>query len=141
MGFARSLTKIWAPLIAGPVAIGLVLRLTEVRRGSQWVGLGLAVMGVVGVVWSRWTLGSAFAVAPEARQLVTDGIYCKLRNPIYVFGNIFIAGLILLYGDRRLWLLLAVIVVVQVVRARREARVLEEKFGEAYRSYRQRTWF
>lgn len=40
-----------------------------------------------------------------------------------------------------LWILLAVVVVIQVVRAQREARVLEAKFGEDYRAYRSRTWF
>jgi protein-S-isoprenylcysteine O-methyltransferase Ste14 len=30
---------------------------------------------------------------------------------------------------------------VQTIRARREARVLEAAFGEAYREYRKKTWF
>jgi protein-S-isoprenylcysteine O-methyltransferase Ste14 len=40
------------------------------------------------------------------------------------------------------WLLLALIIVipVQIVRARREAEVLEATFGEEYRRYRQQTW-
>jgi protein-S-isoprenylcysteine O-methyltransferase Ste14 len=29
----------------------------------------------------------------------------------------------------------------QVVRAGREAKVLEARFGDAYRAYRARTWF
>jgi protein-S-isoprenylcysteine O-methyltransferase Ste14 len=29
----------------------------------------------------------------------------------------------------------------QIVRARREAQVLDAKFGEAYRRYRERKWF
>jgi protein-S-isoprenylcysteine O-methyltransferase Ste14 len=35
----------------------------------------------------------------------------------------------------------AAMVPLQVVRARREARALEAKFGNAYREYRQGTWF
>jgi protein-S-isoprenylcysteine O-methyltransferase Ste14 len=38
-------------------------------------------------------------------------------------------------------LALLVIIPVQILRARRESRVLEEKFGEEYREYRRRTWF
>jgi protein-S-isoprenylcysteine O-methyltransferase Ste14 len=34
-----------------------------------------------------------------------------------------------------------VLIPMQIVRARKEARVLEEKFGEEYRAYRARTWF
>ena len=33
------------------------------------------------------------------------------------------------------------VIPVQIFRARREARVLEEKFGEEYRVYRRGTWF
>jgi protein-S-isoprenylcysteine O-methyltransferase Ste14 len=40
-----------------------------------------------------------------------------------------------------MWLFLLAIVVIQTVRARKEARVLESKFGDDYRSYRSRTWF
>jgi protein-S-isoprenylcysteine O-methyltransferase Ste14 len=36
---------------------------------------------------------------------------------------------------------LLVLVPMQIIRARREAAVLEAKFGDAYREYRQRTWF
>jgi protein-S-isoprenylcysteine O-methyltransferase Ste14 len=31
--------------------------------------------------------------------------------------------------------------VMQIVRARREASVLETAFGDAYREYRRKTWF
>jgi protein-S-isoprenylcysteine O-methyltransferase Ste14 len=34
-----------------------------------------------------------------------------------------------------------VLIPVQIIRARREAAVLEAKFGDAYREYRKRTWF
>ena len=37
--------------------------------------------------------------------------------------------------------LFAVMIPVQIMRAGKEARVLEEKFGEEYREYRRRTWF
>ena len=39
------------------------------------------------------------------------------------------------------FLFLLVVIPMQIFRARREARVLEEKFGEEYREYRRRTWF
>jgi protein-S-isoprenylcysteine O-methyltransferase Ste14 len=38
-------------------------------------------------------------------------------------------------------LFLLVVAPLQAMRARKEARVLEEKFGDAYREYRARTWF
>ena len=40
-----------------------------------------------------------------------------------------------------LLIVLLVLVSMQIIRARREAAVLEAKFGDAYREYRKRTWF
>ena len=74
-------------------------------------------------------------------MLVTRGIYSRVRNPIYVSGAIFIAGLVLIMRVPWLWLALVVVVIVQVFRARQETRVLEAKFGDEYRRYRKQTWF
>jgi protein-S-isoprenylcysteine O-methyltransferase Ste14 len=74
---------------------------------------------------------------------VTTGIYSRIRNPIYVSGMIFLIGLIVMVRRIASGLVLLIIIVVpmQIIRARREARVLEAKFGDAYRQYRSRTWF
>jgi protein-S-isoprenylcysteine O-methyltransferase Ste14 len=58
-----------------------------------------------------------------------------------VFGTAAIAGFVLVLHQTIGWLVLLAIVVLQVVRARREARVLEAAFGDAYREYRSKTWF
>jgi hypothetical protein len=50
-------------------------------------------------------------------------------------------GFVLVFHRPVLWLLVAAIIVMQTVRARREARVLEAAFGDAYRDYRRKTWF
>jgi len=130
------------PLVAGVVAVWVLLRQGPPGLAPvQWFGVVLSLLGLAGVTVSRWTLGSSFSITPQARHLVTRGIYSRLRNPIYVSGNIFIAGLILIARKPFLWIALGALVVVQVIRARKEARVLEAKFGDEYRRYRQRTWF
>lgn len=104
-------------------------------------GLILAVVGFVLWTVARFQLGNSFAVTAQARQLVTGGLYSKIRNPIYVFGSCVIAGTILVLGHP-IWLLIFVLIVpLQLWRARKESRVLEEKFGETYRTYRAGTWF
>jgi protein-S-isoprenylcysteine O-methyltransferase Ste14 len=107
----------------------------------RWIGLLLALIGLAGVILSRYTLGRSFSIVPKATALVTSGIYSRLRNPIYVSGEIFLTGMMLILGRPELLVVLLGLIPVQVMRARREAAVLEERFGDAYREYRKRTWF
>jgi protein-S-isoprenylcysteine O-methyltransferase Ste14 len=93
------------------------------------------------VIISRYTLGRSFSIVPKATALVTSGVYSRIRNPIYVFGEIFLIGVALLLERPKLLLIMLVLIPVQVLRARREAAVLEAKFGDSYREYRKRTWF
>lgn len=90
---------------------------------------------------ARIQIGGAFAVKPKAKALVTRGIYSRIRNPIYLFSGLWLAGLLLALGKPSWLAILLVLALVQTVRARKEARVLEERFGEQYRQYRRETWF
>src|SRR5262244_4011957 len=75
--------------------------------------------------WTPTRIAGAFPVRPKAQQLVTHGLYSRIRNPIYFFGAITIAGLFL-YIDRPLGLsFLVVVVPLQIYRAREEAKILE----------------
>ena len=58
-----------------------------------------------------------------------------------MFGLVGIAGLFLVLGQPIGLLLVVFLIPVQWIRTRKEAQVLEEKFGEAYREYRRHTWF
>lgn len=127
---------------AAAIALLLVLlRLPGPWDTARWVGFILVVLGLTLVFTARFQLGKSFSVTPQARVLVSHGLYGKVRNPIYVFGTLVIVGSILLFHRPMLWIVLAVVIPVQILRARKEARVLEEKFGEAYREYRRTTWF
>jgi protein-S-isoprenylcysteine O-methyltransferase Ste14 len=92
-------------------------------------------------VLARWQLGSSFSVKAKANRLVTTGLYSRLRNPIYLFGGLFIVGLSLFLSPWSPLVVALVIVPMQVMRARREERVLAEAFGEEYERYKSNTWF
>jgi protein-S-isoprenylcysteine O-methyltransferase Ste14 len=105
--------------------------------------IALSLSAVCTVLWvvARWQLGSAFAVGPDAQTLVTRGLYSKIRHPVYVFGTLaFLFVVLALQGWFALVIWVAVIAI-QVRRARLEERVLLEKFGEQYTTYRNKTWF
>jgi protein-S-isoprenylcysteine O-methyltransferase Ste14 len=104
-------------------------------------GLCLLIVGFILWTVARFQLGASFTVKAEARQLVTRGLYSKIRNPIYVFGSCVMAGGILVFG-KPVWLLIFVLVIpLQIWRTGKESAVLEAAFGEEYRKYRAGTWF
>ena len=115
-------------------------------RGMPWtpsriLGICIAAPSLVLLVIARLQLGGAFSVKAKASFLVTTGLYSRIRNPIYVFAGLTILGVIIFVGQP-LWLLcFAVLIPLQVFRSRKEAQVLEEKFGAAYGEYKKKTWF
>ncbi len=129
-------------MVAGLGAIATIFRSSLGPHGlARWIGLLLGLIGLAGVILSRYTLGRSFSIAPKATALVTSGIYSRISNPIYVSGVILVAGVALMVQRVELLALLLVLIPVQLIRAGREAAVLEAKFGDAYREYRKRTWF
>jgi protein-S-isoprenylcysteine O-methyltransferase Ste14 len=126
------------------VAFVVVLALNAGRVAwtpVKLVGGVIAAVGVVGLVAARVQLGASFSVRAKATKLVTTGVYSRIRNPIYVFGELFLLGLSLVLGNWLLLLVGAALVPMQVARARREEQVLREAFGEEYVRYKAGTWF
>jgi protein-S-isoprenylcysteine O-methyltransferase Ste14 len=105
------------------------------------VGGVMAAAGVVLLIVARLQLGAAFSVQAKARKLVTTGLYSRIRNPIYVFSAMFLLGVVIVLERWLLLLPIAALVLLQVVRAWREARVLAAAFGEEYARYKAGTWF
>jgi protein-S-isoprenylcysteine O-methyltransferase Ste14 len=117
-----------------------------VLRHESWTPLRIAgaIIAVVGygfVVTARLQLGKSFAVTPQAKGLVTHGLYSRIRNPIYVFVDLTFFGLIFVVRLPWLLLLLALWAIAQTRQAGRESKVLYEKFGQTYLDYRKRSWF
>lgn len=68
--------------------------------------------------------------------LVTDGLYARLRNPMYVGLGLAMAGLAFVFGSD--WLLLLLVPAALVLHygvVLREERYLARKFGEPYVDY------
>jgi protein-S-isoprenylcysteine O-methyltransferase Ste14 len=111
------------------------------RTPLAYAAMGLSLGCVVLWFIARRQLGDAFAVTAQARHLVTQGLYSKIRHPVYVFGTLaflFVVLAMLGWGALVWW---AVVIAIQISRIRREERVLSQAFGEAYKAYRKRTWF
>jgi protein-S-isoprenylcysteine O-methyltransferase Ste14 len=123
------------PAVVVPMVVLLLYLFVPGLKERPWTGLRiagalLAVVGYSAFVTARLQLGKSFAVTPQAKELVTLGLY-------YVM----IFGLILALHLYWLFVLFPLLVVLHAYRAHREAKVLQEKFGQAYLDYRSKTWF
>ncbi len=138
--------KIPIPAIAIPIVTLLLYLFVPGVRERPWTALRiagamLAVTGYVGLLVARYQLGKSFAVSPQAKELVTHGLYSRVRNPIYVFVGVMWLGLILALSLYWLFVPYVLLLILQVFRVGKEAKVLREKFGQAYLDYREQTWF
>lgn len=106
----------------------------------MWIGMALAFGGFTLWLIARLQLGNAFSLKALAGTLVTTGLYARFRHPIYLFGFMAYAGVILIWGKWIPFACFLLIYLVEIIRLRKEERVLEQAFGEQYRQYKTRTW-
>ena len=107
-----------------------------------YTGLAIGTVGVVLWILSMFTLGPSLAVLPGADRLVTRGVYRYMRHPIYVGIVLTLSGLFLACGSLICLLyVLAVIIPLNIFRARAEEKTLHQQLGNAYQQYRANTFF
>ncbi|MBN1139370.1 MAG: hypothetical protein JXM73_22525 [Anaerolineae bacterium] len=105
----------------------LMASMTGIRAMSfiAEIGMFVQLFGLMGMIWSVFSLGASLGIAPADRGLVTSGSYRRVRHPMYTFEIVFCLG----YWLANLtWLNVAVwvlLVAVQVIRALREEQAIE----------------
>ncbi len=103
--------------------------------------LALAIWLLSRVAWNLGKFWSPTLLLKENHQLVTKGIYRRIRHPMYLSLLVFSAGNALalpnyVAGPAFLVAMLAII----VFRLGAEERMLVEEFGEQYEDYRKRSY-
>jgi protein-S-isoprenylcysteine O-methyltransferase Ste14 len=106
-----------------------------------FIGLLIMIPSLVFFTIARFQLGNSFEVSAKANQLVTKGIYHKIRHPVYLFGLFYVLGIIIFIQFFYLLIVWLGLIMMQMKRIRKEERVLEEKFGQQYLEYKAQTWF
>ncbi len=109
-------------------------------RFASWLGLGVAVAGIVLVAVAQHQMGASFRIGidDEETTLVKDGLFAIVRNPIFtglvvLLGGMFVA--VPCSWSLGLWIFAAVVVSRQT---RLEEHHLLVQHGDAYRSYASR---
>jgi len=129
-------------LLGGTIVAALAVVATTADQNARLaIGLLVGLPSLVLTIIGRVQLGKSFSVMPEARALVTTGLYSRLQHPMYVFLALFLAALIVVLGWSILIILWGALVIAQVIQARREEKVLAASCGADYEAYQRRTWF
>ena len=114
---------------------------------ARLVGYGLGAAGIALAAWALVTLyraGTTVRPNQGAARLVTDGPFRYRRNPIYMGDVLILLGLAQL--TRNIWFaILAPVFALAVYKLAilPEERHLEQRFGQTYLDYKERTrrWF
>jgi protein-S-isoprenylcysteine O-methyltransferase Ste14 len=114
---------------------------------ARLIGYGLGVAGIALMAWGLVTLaraGTTMMPNKGADRLVTGGPFRYRRHPVYLGEVLILLGLAQV--TLNIWLaILAPVFALAVYKLaiEREERHLEERFGQAYLDYKERTraWF
>ena len=118
-------------------SLTLLLLLLPRAQPNPWLdaaSTGLILAGNVACMLALLSLGRSLSILPEARQLVTDGAYRRIRHPLYLAEEIAMIGVFLQYRSWLAAILLIVHAAVQLMRIHWEERVLTQAFPE-YKAY------
>ena len=109
----------------------------------RWLGLAMCAIGTVVRLLALRALGpwfSAYVTLQPGHRLVREGIYRRLRHPLYLSLAIGTSGMALvLKSVLALPILLLAIVFIQD-RIRKEERLLAKRFGVAFEEYCRASW-
>jgi protein-S-isoprenylcysteine O-methyltransferase Ste14 len=110
---------------------------------APWCGAALMVAGLWLFYRAHADLGRNWSVTLELRerhQLITSGVYRRIRHPMYASIFLFsIAQGLLLANWLAGWGALVTFAVLYLIRTPREERMMCEAFGDQYRAYMRHT--
>ncbi len=108
-----------------------------------FLGLLFSLSGIV-IWWAgKITLGDNFydvLAVPNAKRLVTKGIYSKLSHPIYLGMLLTSIGWSLIINVLVLYFVVLGIDIFLMVKMQLENKFLLKKFGKEYLKYKKRCW-
>jgi len=138
-------------VILFPVVLFTIWSIPSVRESAQRfdpayaetffiLGVALGLIGATLSIVALWSLRRSFSLMAEVRELVTTGMYSRIRHPLYMSELIHMTGIAFLAGTPvALWLMFLGLGI-QVVRAKIEESKLQRVLPE-YAVYKRQTGF
>jgi protein-S-isoprenylcysteine O-methyltransferase Ste14 len=106
------------------------------------MGLFIAAIGLVIACWSRYLLGKNWSLSvqkKENHELIQTGFYSVVRHPIYTGVLLIFTGNVIIVGDYRGFISLAIVFYSFWFKLKKEENVLIELFGKSYLDYQKKT--
>ena len=134
----------WSPKVMallGGLLTYVLLLTPRAPADPVWDSLStlLLLIGSTASILVVTDLGRSFSIMPEARKLVTSGLYRRIRHPLYLAEEIATLGFALQF---RSWMTLPILAIhfyFQIRRMDWEEGILAKAFPE-YAEYKQRTY-
>ena len=107
-------------------------------------GFVLTLAGLALAVWARVRLGRFWSdkvVLKVDHQLIREGPYAFVRHPIYSGVLLAVAGTALVVNQWRAAIAFFVLCTTYLIKAKKEERLLANKFGEQFRDHQRHTGF
>ena len=117
-------------------------RFLPISYAVMSAGFAVTLIGLGVTAWARVHLGQYWSdkvVIQSEHRLIRTGPYARVRHPIYFGVLLGIAGTALVVGEWRALAALLLMSINYTVKAKKEDRILFERFGEEFLSYRQNT--
>jgi len=107
----------------------LAFRPHEMGQALTVLGAVVKVLGLVGLLWSVYSLGKSIGIGPADRGLIQHGPYRYIRHPMYSFQILFSLGYCLANPSLLNFAGLAALCAIQYGRATREERIVSSYTG------------
>jgi protein-S-isoprenylcysteine O-methyltransferase Ste14 len=132
---AERAVKLLLLLTVVGLGVTTALALDDGAAPGQWhapdavraAGLALAVLGIAGTLWAQVAMGTDWRIGMDHEtptNLVTDGPFRWVRNPIYTAMVVFVAGIALALPS----VLTALLVLATAAEVQLQVRRVEEPF-------------
>jgi len=106
---------------------------------AGWVKLLICQIGAFFMLVGLIVMGKGWKQIHAAQgELVTDGIYARVRHPQYLGLFLITLGMLIQWPTLLTLIMWPILMVVYYRLAMREEKDCEQRFGEEYRAYRQR---